>query len=50
MPEVPIYPLRPELAEATYLLYRCTRDPHYLRVGAELLTDIEVCFLELNAS
>ena len=26
-----------ELAEATYLLYRATRDPFYLRVGAEMV-------------
>jgi hypothetical protein len=38
----PIYPLRPELAEATYSLYRATRDPHYLHVGAAMLDDLEV--------
>ncbi len=42
VPEIAIYPLRPELAEATYLLYRATRDPHYLRVGASIIADIEV--------
>ena len=36
------YPLRPELAEATYYLYRATRDPLYLRVGAELVTSLQL--------
>lgn len=40
-PVYSIYPLRPELAEATYSLYRATRDPHYLRVGAAMLDDLE---------
>eukprot|EP01128_Nolandella_sp_AFSM9_P007487 TRINITY_DN4116_c0_g1_i1.p1 TRINITY_DN4116_c0_g1~~TRINITY_DN4116_c0_g1_i1.p1 ORF type:complete len:811 (-),score=100.07 TRINITY_DN4116_c0_g1_i1:47-2479(-) len=35
------YPLRPELAESTYLLYRATRDPHYLEVGQVLLQSLE---------
>eukprot|EP00051_Salpingoeca_urceolata_P018409 m.258201 g.258201 ORF g.258201 m.258201 type:complete len:682 (+) comp19186_c0_seq9:631-2676(+) len=36
-----IYPLRPEFAESTYHLYRATKDPFYLRVGAAMLRDIE---------
>ncbi|QPG73610.1 hypothetical protein FOA43_000922 [Brettanomyces nanus] len=31
------YPLRPELAESTYHLYRATKDPFYLRVGEAIL-------------
>ncbi len=30
-------PLRPELAESTYLLYRATGDPYYLDVGKIIL-------------
>ena len=41
-PEFNVYPLRPEMAESTYALYRATRDPFYLHVGAELVEDIEV--------
>eukprot|EP00047_Mylnosiga_fluctuans_P014893 m.41922 g.41922 ORF g.41922 m.41922 type:complete len:515 (-) comp5693_c0_seq1:254-1798(-) len=41
VPEIAVYPLRPELAEATYLLYRATRDPHYLTVGAAIVADLE---------
>ncbi|XP_018021975.1 ER degradation-enhancing alpha-mannosidase-like protein 1 [Hyalella azteca] len=36
-PDVLFYPLRPEFAEATYLLYRATRNPFYLHVGREIL-------------
>lgn len=31
------YPLRPELAESTYMLYRATQNPFYLRVGFDIL-------------
>ncbi|GAQ84904.1 Glycosyl hydrolase family 47 [Klebsormidium nitens] len=34
------YPLRPELAESTYLLYQATRDPLYLKVGKTILTNL----------
>jgi ER degradation enhancer, mannosidase alpha-like 2 len=30
------YPLRPEIVESAYYLHRLTRDPRYLRMGAEL--------------
>jgi ER degradation enhancer, mannosidase alpha-like 2 len=33
------YPLRPEIVESTYYLHRLTRDPRYLRMGAELFAD-----------
>lgn len=39
--EVMFYPLRPELAESTYFLYRATRNPFYLHVGREILTSLE---------
>jgi len=39
--EVKFYPLRPELAESTYHLYRVTKDPFYLEVGRQILCDIE---------
>jgi hypothetical protein len=35
------WPLRPELAESNYYLYRATRDPWYLYVGEMLLKDIQ---------
>ena len=38
--EVHFYPLRPELAESTYLLYRATKNPFYLHVGKEILDSI----------
>ncbi|GMR45506.1 hypothetical protein PMAYCL1PPCAC_15701, partial [Pristionchus mayeri] len=40
-PDVAFYPLRPELAESTYHLYRATRNPYYLHVGAEILESID---------
>ncbi|XP_028516493.1 ER degradation-enhancing alpha-mannosidase-like protein 1 isoform X2 [Exaiptasia diaphana] len=40
-PDVLFYPLRPELAEATYLLYQATRHPFYLHVGRDILKDLE---------
>eukprot|EP01065_Artemidia_motanka_P027204 TRINITY_DN32422_c0_g1_i1.p1 TRINITY_DN32422_c0_g1~~TRINITY_DN32422_c0_g1_i1.p1 ORF type:complete len:1227 (+),score=363.49 TRINITY_DN32422_c0_g1_i1:67-3681(+) len=36
----PGYPLRPEMAESAWLLYRATKDPTYLRFGEELLQRI----------
>ena len=36
-PDVKFYPLRPELVESTYLLYRATRNPFYLHVGRDIL-------------
>ncbi|CAG5100212.1 Oidioi.mRNA.OKI2018_I69.XSR.g16895.t1.cds [Oikopleura dioica] len=38
---VHFYPLRPELIESTYHLYRVTKSPFYLHVGKELLNSIE---------
>lgn len=35
----PGYPLRPEIVESTYYLYHYTKDPHYLRMGAQLWRD-----------
>ncbi|XP_062522170.1 ER degradation-enhancing alpha-mannosidase-like protein 1 isoform X2 [Corticium candelabrum] len=40
-PDVHFYPLRPELVESTYLLYRATKNPFYLHVGSEILESIE---------
>lgn len=34
------YPLRPELAESTYMLYRATRNPFYLHVGVDILKSL----------
>ena len=34
------YPLRPELAESTYMLYEATHDPFYLSVGKYLFESI----------
>lgn len=39
-PDVSFYPLRPELVESTYFLYRATRNPFYLHVGKEILESI----------
>eukprot|EP00730_Choanoeca_flexa_P002747 TRINITY_DN11159_c0_g2_i7.p1 TRINITY_DN11159_c0_g2~~TRINITY_DN11159_c0_g2_i7.p1 ORF type:complete len:559 (+),score=93.39 TRINITY_DN11159_c0_g2_i7:385-2061(+) len=39
-PDFGVYPLRPELFESTYLLYRATRNKYYQRVGAEMLMDL----------
>ena len=33
------YPLRPEIVESTYYLYRFTRDPAYLRMGEQMWKD-----------
>jgi len=40
-PAVGLYPLRPELAESTYFLYRATRDPYYLAVGEVMVRDLQ---------
>lgn len=34
------YPLRPELAETIYLLYRATRDPMYLYMGRDIIKSL----------
>ena len=39
-PEVMFYPLRPELIESTYMLYRATKNPFYLHVGKDILKSI----------
>ncbi|XP_019855099.1 PREDICTED: ER degradation-enhancing alpha-mannosidase-like protein 1 [Amphimedon queenslandica] len=39
-PSVSFYPLRPELAESTYLLYQATHNPFYLHVGTDILNSI----------
>jgi mannosidase alpha-like ER degradation enhancer 1 len=39
-PSMTYYPLRPELAESTYALYRATGDPYYLQVGRAILTSL----------
>jgi mannosidase alpha-like ER degradation enhancer 1 len=36
-PDVLFYPLRPELVESTYFLYRATQNPFYLHVGRDIL-------------
>ena len=33
-------PLRPELAESTYLLFKATGDPFYLDVGAKIVESL----------
>lgn len=38
--DVHFYPLRPELAESTYLLYRATKNPFYLHVGREIIESL----------
>ncbi|CAI5447982.1 unnamed protein product [Caenorhabditis angaria] len=40
-PDVNFYPLRPEFAESTYLLYTATKNPFYLNVGLEILESID---------
>lgn len=50
VPDVAFYPLRPELAESTYHLYRATKNPYYLHVGVEILNSIDeitrVCIVQ----
>ncbi|KAK9371198.1 glycoside hydrolase [Lipomyces kononenkoae] len=36
------YGLRPEFVESNYFLYRATKDPFYLHVGAQILSDIQL--------
>ena len=38
--DVKFYPLRPEFAESTYLLYRATRNPFYLHVGRDVIESL----------
>lgn len=33
------YPLRPEIVESTYLLYKFTKDPKYLAMGEQMFND-----------
>ena len=40
--EIKLYPLRPEFAESTYLLYRATKDDYYLRVGVRCVGMIQL--------
>ena len=40
MPDVYFYPLRPEFAEATYYLYRATKNPFYLHVAKSIIENI----------
>ncbi|KAH7331607.1 hypothetical protein KP509_20G042800 [Ceratopteris richardii] len=35
------YPLRPELIESTYWLYKATRDPMYLDVGRDMVASLQ---------
>ncbi|XP_055829805.1 alpha-mannosidase I MNS4 isoform X1 [Solanum dulcamara] len=35
------YPLRPELIESTYWLYKATRDPRYLDTGRDMLASLQ---------
>lgn len=39
-PDLSFYPLRPELIESTYLLYRATKNPYYLHVGRDILQSL----------
>ncbi|KAL5966914.1 ER degradation-enhancing alpha-mannosidase-like protein 1 [Taenia solium] len=39
--ELAFYPLRPEFAESTYYLYRATKDPVYLRIGAMIVNNLD---------
>ncbi|XP_046652402.1 ER degradation-enhancing alpha-mannosidase-like protein 1 [Daphnia pulicaria] len=41
-PDVSFYPLRPEFAESTYLLYQATKNPFYLRVGQAILESLNL--------
>jgi mannosidase alpha-like ER degradation enhancer 1 len=40
LPDVYFYPLRPEFAEATYFLYRATRNPFYQHVAKMIIENI----------
>ncbi|KAK6929875.1 Glycoside hydrolase family 47 [Dillenia turbinata] len=35
------YPLRPELMESTYWLYKATRDPRYLNAGRDMVASLQ---------
>jgi mannosidase alpha-like ER degradation enhancer 3 len=35
------HPLRPEFLESTYLLYRATKDPHYLEVAQKVMDSLD---------
>jgi mannosidase alpha-like ER degradation enhancer 3 len=35
------HPLRPEFLESTYLLYRATKDPHYLEVAKKVMDSLD---------
>lgn len=35
------YPLRPELVESTYMLYKATRNPAYLDVGRDIVASLQ---------
>jgi len=37
----PRYPLRPEIVESTYYLYRYTKDPKYLEMGKTFFEDLK---------
>ncbi|XP_066297953.1 ER degradation-enhancing alpha-mannosidase-like protein 3 [Branchiostoma lanceolatum] len=37
----PQHPLRPELVESTYFLYKATNDPYYLGVGRTIMDNIQ---------
>ena len=37
----PRYPLRPEIVESAYYLYRYTKDPKYLEMGREFFEDLK---------
>lgn len=39
-PDLSFYPLRPELAESTYMLYQATKNPFYLHVGRDILNSL----------
>jgi len=39
-PDILFYPLRPEFAESTYLLYQATKNPFYLRVGEAIVESL----------
>ncbi|KAF6776831.1 hypothetical protein AHF37_04091 [Paragonimus kellicotti] len=40
-PLLNFYPLRPEFAESTYILYRATKHPFYLHVGQHILDSLD---------
>ena len=41
VPEIAVYPLRPEFVESTYTLHRVTKDPFYREVGRQIMCDLE---------